>query len=124
MRFFIIVFFTIIFSSFCYEKDGSEIEKARVDYDISINESFQLDLNSNPSTGYSWNWINKPLVTIVDTFNYAYTPDLPVIIGSGGKEVWKFKGINYGIDTIKLEYCRSWNKNSTIYKKNIVVRVK
>jgi len=94
------------------------------DYQIAVNESFQIELNSNPTTGYSWKWTNKTSVTIVETFDFQFKSDEPVLAGSGGKEVWKFKGVKSGTDTIRLEYCRSWEPNSTAASKNIVVTVK
>ena len=30
------------------------------DYEISINEQFQVDFVSNPTTGYAWKWTNEP----------------------------------------------------------------
>ena len=30
------------------------------DYEISINEQFQVDFVSNSSTGYAWKWTNEP----------------------------------------------------------------
>ncbi len=92
-------------------------------YVIFINDTFQLELPSNPSTGYSWVWINKQPGSIVDTSNNSFLPDNPIWIGSGGNEIWKFKGEKAGIDTVKLEYCRSWEANSTIETKIIIVNV-
>ncbi len=99
-------------------------DNINADYEIGLNESFQLDLVSNPTTGYSWRWTNKQSVSIVDTFDYSFIPDSPILVGSGGKEIWKFKGIKSGVDSIKLEFCRSFEPNSTIDTKEIVVNVK
>jgi len=94
------------------------------DYEIELNENFQLELDSNPTTGFAWKWTNKQSVTIVDSVGREYIPNTPVLTGSGGKEIWKFKGIKTGIDTIKLEYCRSWEAASTVTSKTITVKVK
>lgn len=96
----------------------------KTDYEIGVNESFQVELDSNPSTGFAWKWINKDSVLIVELFDNEYIPNTPVLTGSGGKEIWKFRGIKSGIDTIKLEYCRSWDPASTVSSKAIVVKVK
>jgi predicted secreted protein len=104
--------------------DKTNSETFEVDYQISLNEQFQLDLVSNHSTGYSWKWTNKQTVTIVDSVDCSYVCDTPVTVGSGGKEIWNFKGIKSGVDTIKLAYCHAWDSNSTVDSKKIVVKVK
>jgi len=93
------------------------------DYEISVNETFQVELVSNPTTGYTWKWANEQFTNIVDTINWTYVPDAPELIGSGGKEVWEFRGIQTGIDTIKLEYCQSWDASSTIESIHLVINV-
>ena len=109
--------------STCSENNKT-VGDTKTDYTIAVNENFQIELDSNPTTGYNWNWVNKKSVSIIDTFDYKYIPNTPVLMGSGGKAIWKFKGIKSGTDTIKLEYCRSWEPNSTVAKKTITVKVK
>jgi len=109
----------------CYtnsEKNISGIMKT--DFVIAVNESFKLELISNPTTGYKWEWTNKQHVSIVDTYDFEFIPDAPVLNGSAGKEIWKFKGLKTGTDSIKLEYRRSWEPNSTIQTRDIAVTVK
>ena len=92
-------------------------------YKIAVNDTVQLDLTSNPSTGYAWMWTNKQSDSIADTINCIYVPDTPISIGSGGKMIWKFKVKKIGIDTIKLEYKRPSVQNSTIETVNIIIQV-
>ena len=96
----------------------------KTDYEVAINGSFQFELDANPTTGYAWKWTNKDAVSIVDTFGHQYILSEPVLTGSGGKEIWKFKGLKSGTDTLKLEYCRSWEPNSAVATKTITVEVK
>jgi inhibitor of cysteine peptidase len=117
-----LVALVLVFSS-CEKDEQNKSDNIKPDYEISINESFQLDLISNPTTGYSWKWTNREIVSIVDTIDHSYAPDTPILLGSGGKEIWKFKGIKTGIDTIKLEYKRSWESNSHLDSRKIVVKV-
>ena len=121
-----ILFLITIFAFIsCSEKEViNNPDFIKSEYEISVNQSFQINLVSNPTTGYSWKWTNKQFVTVVDTFNNYYIPNKPILDGSGGKEVWNFKGIKTGADTIKLEYNRSWDPNSTIEIKKILVIVK
>lgn len=98
--------------------------KAEADYRIKNGEQFRLEMHSNPSTGYSWQWINRQSVHFVDTTGLEYLPDKPFLTGSGGTEIWIFEGIGRGTDTIKLEYCRSWEPNTPAFTKQIIVKVK
>jgi len=96
----------------------------KTDFEIAVNESFQVELDSNPTTGFGWQWTNKQSVSIVEILDQQYIPNKPILIGSGGKAIWKFKGFKSGTDTIKLEYCRSWEPKSTVTSKAITVKVK
>jgi len=96
----------------------------KTDYEIAVNESFQVELDSNPTTGFAWKWTNKESVSIVDSTGTEYVPDTPALTGGGGKEIWKFTGLKSGTDTIKLEYCRPWDTTSTANTKNVTVKVR
>jgi predicted secreted protein len=105
------------------EKNPVEICGDTSYYNTLLGDTIQLNLNSNPSTGYEWIWTNKQSPSIVDTIGFNYIADTPILIGSGGKEIWKFQGEKIGIDTIKLEYCQPWDSNSTIETRIIIVKV-
>ena len=93
------------------------------DHEISVNEICQIELVSNPSTGYSWKWVNKEFITIVDSINWTYVAEAPELIGSGGKEIWEFRGVQTGIDTVKFEYSQSWDASSIIDSIYLVIKV-
>ena len=96
----------------------------KTDFEISVNESFQVELDANPTTGFAWKWTNKDSVSIVDSTGTEYIPDTPALTGSGGKEIWKFTGLKSGTETIKMEYCRPWDTTSTANTKNVTVKVR
>lgn len=96
----------------------------KTEYEIGIGESFQIELASNPSTGYSWKWTNKQEVSVVDTAGNQYIPDSPDRIGGGGREILKFKGLKSGSEVIKLEYTRAWESGPVADTKTIKVNVK
>lgn len=98
----------------------------KADYNVSKNEVFQISLKSNPTTGYSWKWIKIQSSSILDSVSTTYVPTKMEegIVGSGGNEIWEFKGKETGVDTLKFEYCRSWEPNSTVETKKIIVKVK
>lgn len=90
------------------------------------NKTFEVSLPSNSTTGYSWKWINKNPTSFVDTISKTYiaTKYKEEIAGSGGNEIWKFRVNAVGIDTLKFEYCRSWEPNSTIETKKFIIKIK
>ena len=93
-------------------------------FNISINGQFELRLKSNAGTGYAWKWANQPAVIIVDSVSWSYRSAHPGLPGSNGLEIWTFRGIKPGMDTLTFEYCRSWEPNSTIETKSFLVNVK
>ena len=109
------------------EIDISRFPGAESEYTISIHDTISLSLNSNPTTGYSWNWANKDLVKIVTSSGSQFMQDTPAdkkVVGRGGKEIWKFLGVQRGIDTIKMVYRRPWDATSGIDTLRILVKVK
>jgi len=96
----------------------------KIDYEIGISEFFQVDLVSNPSTGNSWHWVNRDAISVVDTFDFKYIPDQPQKPGSGGKELWKFKGRMPGTATIRMTYNSEFDPTTLYDIKTITVKVK
>jgi inhibitor of cysteine peptidase len=113
----------LIFSS-CSKNKKNNSDNMKTDYEIAVNESIQIELDSNPTTGFAWKWTNKQSVSIVESAGTEYIPDTPALTGRGGKEIWKFTGLKTGTDTIKLEYCRAWETTSAVNRKNITVEVR
>jgi inhibitor of cysteine peptidase len=113
----------LIFST-CSKNEKNNSDNMKTNFEISVNESFEVELDSNPTTGFAWKWANKESVSIVDSTGTEYIPNAPALTGSGGKEIWKFIGLKNGTDTIKLEYCRPWDTTSTANTKNITVKVR
>jgi len=113
----------LIFSS-CSKNKKNNSDNMKTDYEIAVNESIQIELDSNPTTGFAWKWANKESVSIVDSTGTEYILDAPALTGSGGKEIWKFIGLKSGTDTIKLEYCRPWEPASAVNTMNITVKVR
>ena len=94
------------------------------DYEIGVGDTFQLELTSNPSTGYSWIWSNQQAVSVVEKMDMKYTASNPGLMGGGGTQVWTFKGVKSGSDSLKLEYKRSWESVPAVETKTIKVSVK
>jgi len=94
------------------------------DQEGTVNSIFLIELISNPSTGYTWKWTNKQVITIVDSIDHCFSPYYPDRTGSSGVETWKFLGKNRGTEVLEFKYNRSWVPNSTIDQKAIAITVK
>ncbi len=93
------------------------------DYQISINELLDIELESNRSTGYSWYWLNKDEAVVVDTLKREYV-ETTNGKGQKGIEVWSFIGKKQGVSTITLVYKRSNNDSDCKDKKHFLIEVK
>lgn len=76
---------------------------------------YALQLNSNPSTGYSWFLVSYPsdLLTISQ---HTYVPPSTDRVGAGGYEVWEFTAkpeafIAPRVMKIQMMYARPWEIN-------------
>ncbi len=113
--------FAILSQSFCILQNDT-IKKT-----IKLKETFTIAVKANASTGYSWTWTNKDKCKIVklDTVTYKTDCKDPKMVGCGGTETYKFKGIKKGVETIILKYARSWETDKEAADtKTIVVTVK
>jgi predicted secreted protein len=77
---------------------------------ITVNKSkeFTISLESNPTTGYQWIPIFNS--SIINLISHNFQPSTTKLIGSSVKEIFKFKAINYGTQSLKMIYKRSWEK--------------
>lgn len=101
-------------------------KEIKSDFEVNKDETFEISLKANPTTGYSWKWIKDGASKLVDSVSADYTQDKAAegMTGVGGNEIWKFKGKKTGVDTLTLEYCRPWEQNSSVETKKFVVKVK
>ena len=76
-------------------------------YTLKIGQHVDITLNANPSTGYSWSWINKATVTTVDSVA-AISVSTNNVPGSPSQEIWRFKAVKAGYDSIKFRYAQPW----------------
>lgn len=76
---------------------------------LEVGQTLVLSLESNPTTGYQWQ-IAELDEAILKQTDYEYEADQPVLVGSGGKEVWRFQAQSSGSTTLSLGYKRSWEE--------------
>ena len=75
---------------------------------VTIN----VTLDSNVTTGYTWNLVTAPDAQILKLLSSDYvspsssgTP----LLGAGGKQVWKFQTTGRGTTSLKLAYFRPFD---------------
>lgn len=97
------------------------------DINIKKGETFELTLDSNPSTGYAWEIVNELDTEVLEEVSNVYASaenkQDPPLVGQGGKEVWTFKGIKEGELTFKMIYCQAFNRSNPAEEKTIVVKI-
>lgn len=80
---------------------------------LIVGETVDLHLESNPTTGYSWNSLRLPEGKVVKQTRHAYKgPDNTAVgatlVGAGAEEHWQFLAVSEGESGIDLVYRRAW----------------
>jgi inhibitor of cysteine peptidase len=83
--------------------------------DIKTNKEFVIliALESNPTTGYSWqaSFNTTGLELIEQTYELGdYAKE--GVVGAGGTELFRFKSLKNGTFTITFDYQRPWEDES------------
>ncbi len=90
---------------------------------VPLNDTIDIYLKENPTTGYMWNaTVSSGLMIENDT--YVADQVKPGIVGSGGMHYWLVKGIQKGNQTFDAVYKRPWEPdtgNETRYTMDISV---
>lgn len=76
-----------------------------------------LSLDSNPTTGFSWQLVKISDKTILEFVKKEYVSSSGGKIGSAGVEKWNFKTFKSGQVVVILEYKRPWEKDVPAAKK-------
>ncbi len=80
---------------------------------IATGGSLQVALNSNRTTGFSWELNQISDTTVLEKASNTYenpqaTSGKP-LVGAGGRELWNFKALKKGTATISMEYSQPWS---------------
>jgi inhibitor of cysteine peptidase len=80
---------------------------------VRKGETFTVELEANPTTGYLWDMrLKAGKATLV---SQKYTPAAPagsLVIGGGGVETFVFRAEETGQIELEAEYSRPWEKNA------------
>lgn len=84
-----------------------------------------IRLDSNPTTGYSWQLAEPYDESIVRLLEAEYTPPTTRRVGAGGKESWTFLALKKGTAKISLKYVRPWEINKPPAREKVfLIRVR
>ena len=83
--------------------NGSSVELAK-------GQMLVISLESNPTTGYSWEVVEPDEAVLRQVGEAEFTPQSD-LIGASGVEVLRLEGTGAGKMTLKLVYHRPWEKD-------------
>jgi inhibitor of cysteine peptidase len=87
--------------------DGGEVFTSSP-IDVSVDDNFVIELEANPSTGYSWELaapLDEAIVTSLGSDHEAGEGDA---VGAPGTQELSFRAVGEGTTTISLQYVRPW----------------
>ena len=76
----------------------------------TVNGEFAIALDSNPTTGYSWNASYDTSMLSLEKEKYQPSEKEPGLVGAGGTQYYQFKALKAGSTEINLTYLRSWEE--------------
>jgi inhibitor of cysteine peptidase len=116
----ILILLILLFSaSFCLAQESKPAEVI----DAQVNRNFTITLPSNPTTGYQWQLarpLNNKMIKLIGS---EYIAEDTGLVGSGGKQVWKFRALKAGSAAIALKYVRPSEKNVPAASEKIFIIV-
>ena len=75
---------------------------------VEAGEQFEIRLDSNPSTGYSWEVAEGAASNTVELLTRRHEPADTELVGASGVDVFVFEAL-VGAGTLRLEYLRSFD---------------
>ena len=121
MKKLVLILLILTFSAFsCPAQESNPAEMI----DTQLGRNFTITLPANPTTGYQWQLARPLNVKLIKLISSEYIADDTGLIGSGGKQVWKFKALKVGRAAVALKYVRPSEKNTKPEVKYFIVSIK
>jgi predicted secreted protein len=98
-------YFPLMEPSENYVIDGERLEAKNL-IQAKVNKPFNITLDSNPTTGYSWS-VDFDYHFLMKG-NESYSESQSGLIGSGGQQIFTFTPIHAGQTIISTVYKRPW----------------
>ena len=92
--------------------------------ELAVGQSLVVTLDSNASTGYSWNLAQISDDTVLSKTGNEYISPQTTMVGAPGKEEWTFEALKVGNSTISMGYSRPWESTPPAETFNLTVVVK
>jgi predicted secreted protein len=89
---------------------------------LKKDQALELSLITNPSTGYTWRYMQYPSPNILNEIKH-YLVAQGKNPGSPSIEYWLYNPVSSGVTSINLQYSRSWSKEPPLktFQVNIMV---
>jgi inhibitor of cysteine peptidase len=81
--------------------------------ELKIGETLMVSLDSNITTGYSWEIAesDESILKLKGEPEYVEPKSDPQLVGAGGTQVFRFEALKAGQATLTLVYRRPWEKD-------------
>jgi inhibitor of cysteine peptidase len=89
----------------------------------SVGQRIFINLEGNPSTGFSWSLTSSNGDSVVSTGPYVYTATSPGVTGSGGTFSFPFQAVKLGPTTLGLTYRQPWNPEGEVQTFSVTIQV-
>ena len=83
---------------------------AGADMNVAVGQAFNIELETNPSTGYTWNPVFQP--EYLELKLRKIEPSAGKLLGAPVKERFTFMPLKAGICELEFRYSRSWESQS------------
>ncbi|MDD5288208.1 MAG: protease inhibitor I42 family protein [Dehalococcoidales bacterium] len=93
--------------------------------EIAAGGTLTVTLESNQTTGYSWELKEIGDTDILQKTDNKYEAPNTGLIGAGGKEIWNFKALKEGKSTLTMEYSQPWaggQKGAKSFSLTVIVK--
>jgi inhibitor of cysteine peptidase len=92
-------------------------DKTAGDLNLKVGGRLEVRLEANHTTGYLWvqEPVEKPVLQKLGKAVYRENPS-DGKVGVGGVEIWKFKAVKAGKQSLRFEYRRPWEKTAAAAK--------
>lgn len=113
IRTIVVMSFFLVFALFSgCGANGTSLTEADNGKTINLQpgETLTLTLESNPTTGYSWQVLELDNAVLVPEGDpeYKQSSGAEGLVGAGGTETFRFKTIGSGETSLSLGYMRPW----------------
>ena len=114
----------IIVTSFVSAEEAVYSDPAKM-INVELCKDFTITLESNKTTGFGWDIATPIDEKVIKFIGCEYIAADTGLVGSGGREIWSFRGVCPGKTSISFKYIRQWEKDVPPAKKltfNVAVK--